>query len=415
DVDLAKLYGVTTGRLNEQLQRNRDRFPDDFAFPLAAQEVTGLISQNAISKPAGRGGRRSKPWAFTEQGVAMLSSVLRSPEAVRVNVEIMRIAFARENLQFRTNVGLTETKGKRAEATVTLRGPNGTSLGMATVSLEPFTHRQIPLGEFASVAELDSGWVELEVTGGGGTISGYTSVVDNRTGDSVFAPALPLTTIRRPLVIPAAANTPGAHSTRWRSDLWIVNGTGVGETTRLTFFRSDGTVFERVVAVDAESSTLLPNVIGGLFGTEGTGWIRIDDSVLTVTSRTWNDDPNGSFGQFIDAVTPDEAVTEGETAVVPDAFMNAAFRTNVGITEVSGDGPALVQIDVMNRSGLAACSTVLDLGPLRHRQVSLSQLGCGKLDGGRIEVRHLDGAGRIVAYGSIVDQKTGDPSYVRAE
>lgn len=71
DVDLAKLYGVTTRRLNEQVSRNKDRFPIDFAYQLTAQEFTSLMSQNAISS-SGHGGRRKRPWAFTEQGVAML-------------------------------------------------------------------------------------------------------------------------------------------------------------------------------------------------------------------------------------------------------------------------------------------------------------------------------------------------------
>jgi hypothetical protein len=89
DFDLARLYGVTTARLNEQVARNRGRFPEDFSYQLAQQEFMSLMSQNATSKP-GRGGRRKLPWAFTEHGVAMLSSVLRSPTAVRVNIEIMR-------------------------------------------------------------------------------------------------------------------------------------------------------------------------------------------------------------------------------------------------------------------------------------------------------------------------------------
>src|SRR3954469_7693358 len=93
DSDLAKLYEVPTHRLNEQVSRNKDRFPDDFAYQLSQQEFTSLISQIAISK-RGRGGRRTRPRVFTEQGVAMLSSVLKSPTAVRVNIEIMR-AFVR--------------------------------------------------------------------------------------------------------------------------------------------------------------------------------------------------------------------------------------------------------------------------------------------------------------------------------
>ena len=89
DFDLAELYGVTTSALNQAVQRNADRFPEDFAYQLSQQEFAGLMSQSVISKP-GRGGRRKLPWAFTEHGVAMLSSVLRSPLAVRVNIEIMR-------------------------------------------------------------------------------------------------------------------------------------------------------------------------------------------------------------------------------------------------------------------------------------------------------------------------------------
>ncbi len=102
DADLAPLYGVTVGRLNEAVRRNIDRFPSDFMFQLTKEEMESLRaqlatshlkSQSAISR-SGWGGRRTRPRAFTEQGVAMLSSVLRSKRAVQVNIEIMR-AFVR--------------------------------------------------------------------------------------------------------------------------------------------------------------------------------------------------------------------------------------------------------------------------------------------------------------------------------
>jgi len=96
DRDLAALYGVTTKRLNEQVKRNLARFPIDFMFQLTAEEETALRSHFATSKKpaASRGGRRYLPYAFTEQGVAMLSSVLSTERAVAVNIEIMR-AFVR--------------------------------------------------------------------------------------------------------------------------------------------------------------------------------------------------------------------------------------------------------------------------------------------------------------------------------
>src|SRR4030065_1429791 len=89
DSDLAELYGVTTKRLNEQVRRNLSRFPEDFLFQLTESETQVLRSQFATSKE-GRGGRRYLPYAFTEHGVAMLSSVLNSERAIKVNIEIMR-------------------------------------------------------------------------------------------------------------------------------------------------------------------------------------------------------------------------------------------------------------------------------------------------------------------------------------
>src|SRR5258708_5172238 len=107
DADLAMLYGVEVRSLNQAVARNRKRFPADFAFQLTDDELAALRSQLVISKSStsqassrlrsqivtsntGRGGRRYLPYAFTEQGVAMLSSVLRSARAVEVNIAIMR-------------------------------------------------------------------------------------------------------------------------------------------------------------------------------------------------------------------------------------------------------------------------------------------------------------------------------------
>jgi len=92
DANLSELYGVSTKRLNEAVRRNAARFPEDFMFRLTAEECIPLRSQFATSN--GRGGRRYLQYAFTEQGVAMLSGVLNSPRAVQVNIAIMR-AFVR--------------------------------------------------------------------------------------------------------------------------------------------------------------------------------------------------------------------------------------------------------------------------------------------------------------------------------
>ena len=103
DFDLAQLYGVTTGNLNLAVRRNKNRFPDDFMFQLTGQESKSLLLQ--IARPKRRGGRRTPPYAFTEQGVAMLSSVLRSERAAQVNIAIMR-AFVRLRRILSTNKAL---------------------------------------------------------------------------------------------------------------------------------------------------------------------------------------------------------------------------------------------------------------------------------------------------------------------
>ena len=103
-----------TAAINQAVKRNPGRFPPDFAFQITQQEFTGLISQTVTSKER-RGGRRQLPWAFTEHGVATLSSVLRSPTAARVNVEIMR-AFVRLRRLLATPGELVEQIAKLGES-----------------------------------------------------------------------------------------------------------------------------------------------------------------------------------------------------------------------------------------------------------------------------------------------------------
>ena len=103
DTDLAKLYGVPTKVLNQAVKRNVTRFPADFMFQLTSEETTALRSQIVTSKS--RGGRQYRPYAFTEQGVAMLSSVLHSERAIQVNIAIMR-AFVQLREMIGSNKGL---------------------------------------------------------------------------------------------------------------------------------------------------------------------------------------------------------------------------------------------------------------------------------------------------------------------
>ena len=120
DSDIAKVYGVSTTRLNEQFQRNQDRFPESFAFQLTSQEFAALISQNAISKK-GRGGRRTLPWVFTEHGALQLSNVLKSKTAIEASIRVVQVFISmREQL-----AAHKELAGKLAELEGRIAGHDG--------------------------------------------------------------------------------------------------------------------------------------------------------------------------------------------------------------------------------------------------------------------------------------------------
>ena len=140
DVDLAELYGVSTSRLNEQVTRNKKRFPEDFMFRLTKEEANSLRSQFAISS-VGRGGRRYLPYAFTEQGVAMLSSVLNSEQAINVNIAIMR-AFVRLRQLLETN----EELNRKFAAVIRKLSTHDKYFRVVFDELKKLTEKPLPAG-----------------------------------------------------------------------------------------------------------------------------------------------------------------------------------------------------------------------------------------------------------------------------
>jgi hypothetical protein len=120
DSDLAALYRVTTANLNKAVKRNRNRFPADFAFQLTSDENDVLRFQSGISRRARHGGRRYRPYVFTQEGVAMLSSVIRSRRAVNVNIAVMR-AFVRYRAVLMNHPAVSEVL-RKIESTLAQQG-----------------------------------------------------------------------------------------------------------------------------------------------------------------------------------------------------------------------------------------------------------------------------------------------------
>jgi len=133
DADLASLYGVETRRLNEQVRRNRDRFPREFMFRMTNQELASLMSQIATSKP-GRGGTRKPPLVFTEHGAIMAAAVLNSPRAIEVSVYVVR-AF----VQMREALMANKEIGKRLAELESKVGTHDRSIGHILDALRQLT------------------------------------------------------------------------------------------------------------------------------------------------------------------------------------------------------------------------------------------------------------------------------------
>lgn len=119
DSDLADLYGVPTKVLNQAVKRNIERFPDDFMFQFSKDEMENWRSQFVTSNPAAKMGLRRPPYAFTELGVAMLSTVLRSPRAIQINIAIMR-TFVRLREMLATNEDLARKVARHDQEIATL-------------------------------------------------------------------------------------------------------------------------------------------------------------------------------------------------------------------------------------------------------------------------------------------------------
>jgi hypothetical protein len=133
------------------------------------------------------------------------------------------------------------------------------------------------------------------------------------------------------------------------------------------------------------------------------------------TARTYTQLTSGTYGQFIPAATPASAVGNGEGSLqLLQLESSDRFRTNVGLAETSG-GPATVRVSLILPDSKFAISTEIPLAANEFKQFPLASFGAGTVYNGRVTVSVISGSGRVTAYGSVIDQRTQDPTYVPAQ
>jgi hypothetical protein len=327
-----------------------------------------------------------------------------------------------QNADFRTNLGIVEGSGNPATVLISVFGNDGAKLLEQSLELKANEQKQLNSFLGANGITLDDGRIEVQVTGGTGKVTAYASRVDNKTGDPLLvqgvSKAAPLA---NHYVLPgvAAINNGLAN---WRSDVRIYNAGDAPQAATLTFYplNSSGTPLANSLILAAGEVKSLDDIVKTYFNLDnGGGALHVGtsaDSALVVSGRTYNQTSNGSYGQFIPAVTPTDGVGKGERSLnVLQVEDSVRYRTNLGLAEVTGH-PATVEISVFVPDSKVIPKVTLQLGANEYRQTAiLHDLGLSNIYNARISVRVIDGEGKITAYGSVVDMETQDPTYVSAQ
>ena len=242
---------------------------------------------------------------------------------------------------FRTNLGLASASATSASALVELYDADGGQLSTLAVDLPPYGFVQITdIFTVQGHPQVADGFAVVRNTSADASFVAYASVVDERTGDPIAVLSTGPSRPGVPLWIAAAAHDTGVGGTVWRTDLELVN-TGAADVEAsvalLLGGRDNSNPATTQVAVAAGRAVRVGDAVSELFDATGSGALRVSaaSNDLTVTSRTFNLTPEGTYGQYIPGVTAARAIGGGETGALAQLRRSASFRTNVGLVNLT--------------------------------------------------------------------------------
>jgi len=328
-----------------------------------------------------------------------------------------------QNAAYRTNFGVVEAGGKTASLLVTAFGSDGAKLFDFPLELKANEQRQ--LNAFLAsqnITSLSDGRLEVKVVSGDGRITAFASLIDNRSGDPLLISGIPLgaSTATR-YVLPGVADL-STGLANWRSDVRLFNAGTTPQSATLTFMplNNAGEPATATLTVNPGETKQLDAILANVFNLANVGGaLHVTTptaSSLVVSGRTYNQSGDGStYGQFIPAVTAADAVGKGGTLHVLQVEESVRYRTNFGIAEVTGK-ETTVEVSVIVPDSKISPKATLTLQPFEYRQTDIvAALGLQNVYNARIAVKVIDGDGRVTAYGSVIDMKTQDPTYVQAQ
>ncbi len=322
---------------------------------------------------------------------------------------------------YRTNVGLVEASGHAATVRLHIYDAAGHELTQFDVSLAPLEQRQFNSLLADHGITSDNARIELDVTTPGSLVGAYASMVDNRTADPTLIPAVkPSLMNASRYVVPGVADFETGRNT-WRTDVRIYNSSNTPVIADLILFaQGTSTTMTKQVTIAPAEVKAFDSILRSLFATSNTGGalhvVTPTLSNLIITARTYDAKGVGTYGQFIPAVTSTDATGIGERDLeILHLEQSASYRANIGFVEVAGKS-AQVQVTATLADGRTA-SSVLNLGPYEFLQIGsmLQTLGFNTATNARLTLRVIGGSGRVTGYASIIDNRTGDPTYMQAQ
>ncbi len=313
----------------------------------------------------------------------------------------------------RSNIGILNAGRREARVQIVLYDGAGTEVGRANRTVDPRRIKQLnrPFETIGGRTDINPGYAVITVLDGEEVVV-YGSVVDAGTNDPTTIP-MKRGSGATSVHVAAAARGEGAEGSVWRTDLGLLNLGAQTVEAGVIFHPSSGPNLVMSVNLAPGEHRLLDDVVGRLGG-EGSGSLGVSSSEpLLVSSRTYNQSLDGSFGQYLDGFDAGDTVRSDERVWLPQLQQNQEFRTNIGLYNTS-DEPARVRVDLHDAEGSLLSSTERNIAA--GNRVQLQEpfdriAGRDDITSGYAVVEVVAGGG-VSAYASVVDNRTNDPTTV---
>jgi uncharacterized repeat protein (TIGR01451 family) len=323
---------------------------------------------------------------------------------------------------FRTNLGIVEGSGDPASVLVSVFGDDGRKLTEFTQELKGGQHIQLNSILAQKNVQVNDGRIEIKVVSPVGKVTAYASVLDNLTNDPLLVtPVAVNATAASKYVLPGVADLNNGIA-NWQTDVRLFNPSANIVKATLTFYsQNGGTPQSKEVSLAPNQVQTFDAALHQFFGlTNDGGALHITTTATTplvATARTYNQTSNGTYGQFIPAVTANDAAALGTRPLqLLQIEESDRYRTNVGFAEVTGKS-AKIEVTAVPSDSKVAASTQIDLAPNQFIQYPqlLKSMGLTNMYNARVTVKVISGQGRVTAYASVIDSKTNDPTFMPAQ